>query len=83
MAEELGIGRNRFQKEIKDLTGLSPVELVRSVRLNEARKKLANPKLSISEVAYSVGFNNLSYFTRSFKAEFGMLPSEYRDNTST
>lgn len=78
IAIAMGIGRNRFQKEIKDLTGITPVEFVRSVRLQEAYKKLSDKSLSISEVAYSVGFNNLSYFTRSFKQEFGMLPSEVR-----
>lgn len=79
MAEELGIGRNRFRKEIRELTGLSPVEFVRSIRLNEAKKMLLTTKLSVSEVAYSVGFNNLSYFTRSFKSEFDMLPSEWQE----
>lgn len=80
IAEELGIGRNRFQKEIKNLTQLTPVEFVRSIRLNEAKKMLGDRKLTISEVAYSVGFNNLSYFTRSFKNEFGVLPSEWQDS---
>ncbi len=78
ISEELGIGRNRFQKEVKELTGLTPVELVRSIRLNEAKKMLENRQLSISEIAFSAGFNNLSYFTRSFKNEFNVLPSEWR-----
>lgn len=76
LAKELGIPRNRFQTELKELTGLSPVEFIRSVRLNEAKKMLHDKKLNISEIAYSVGFNNLSYFTRSFKSEFGFLPSQ-------
>jgi signal transduction histidine kinase/DNA-binding response OmpR family regulator len=78
LAKALGLGRNRFQKEIKELTGITPVEFIRSIRLNEAKKMLNDPALSISEIAYSVGFGNLSYFTRSFKQEFGKLPSEYR-----
>lgn len=76
LAAALGYGRNRFQTEIRETTGLSPVEFIRSVRLVEARKILSEGNLSVSQVAYSVGFNNLSYFTRSFKAEFDMLPSE-------
>lgn len=83
LTQQMGIGRNRFQKEIKDLTGLSPVEFIRSVRLNEARKLLQEKRLSISEIAYSVGFNNLSYFTRSFKKEFGSLPSEVKETPIT
>lgn len=76
LTSALGIGRNRLQKEIKEQTELTPVEFIRSVRLNEARKKLKDKSLNVSEVAYYVGFSNLSYFTRSYKLEFGVLPSE-------
>ena len=76
VAQAIGIGRNKFQKEMRELTGLSPSVFIRSIRLSEARKLLEEGKLTVSEVAYSVGFNNLSYFTRSFKTEFGELPSE-------
>jgi signal transduction histidine kinase/DNA-binding response OmpR family regulator len=79
MAQELGMGRNKLQKDMKELTGLTPVEFIRSIRLNEAKNKLLNKKLTVSEVAFSVGFSNLSYFTRSFKAEFGVLPSEWQE----
>jgi len=79
MAQALGLGRNQLQKEIKALTALTPVEFVRFIRLVEARKLLKNRKHNVSEVAFHVGFNNLSYFTRSFKAEFGLLPSECRE----
>lgn len=78
IAKQLGYGRNRFQKEVKELSGVTPVEFVRSLRLFEAQKQLDDPSKSISEVAYNVGFTNLSYFTRSFKQEFGKLPSEIR-----
>jgi len=73
----LNMGRNRLQREIKASTGLTPVEFIRSVRLNEARKMLSCGNYNVSEAAYACGFNNLSYFTRSFKSEFGMLPSEW------
>lgn len=76
IASELGVGRNKFQKMIREYTGLSAVEFIRSVRLLEAKKLLEAKELTVSEVAYTVGFNNLSYFTRSFKAEFQVLPSE-------
>lgn len=78
LCDQLGLGRNRLQREIKTTTGLSPAEFIRSVRLNEAQKMLQNPALNVSEVAYSVGFNNLSYFTRAFKAQFDVLPSEIK-----
>ncbi|MBL7942227.1 MAG: response regulator [Flavobacteriales bacterium] len=71
----LSIGRNRLQREIKSATGLTPVEFVRSVRLNEARKMLDGGNCNVSEAAFACGFSNLSYFARSFKNEFGYLPS--------
>lgn len=83
MSKALGFGRNRFQKEIKEITGLTPVEFVRSVRLNEAKKMLEAPSMNVSEAAYAVGFNNLSYFTRSFKTEFDMLPSDWQEACKT
>ncbi|MBI1223011.1 MAG: response regulator [Bacteroidetes bacterium] len=76
LCEQLGIGRNRLQKEIKSETGLSPAEFIRYIRLQEAKSLLESSRLNVSEVAYSVGFNNLSYFTRSFKTLFEFLPSE-------
>lgn len=80
MAKALGYGRNKFQKHMRETAGVSPVEFIRSVRLLEAKTMLQQSGLSISEVAYAVGFNNLSYFTRSFKNEFGMLPSDAQNS---
>lgn len=78
LLDELSIGRNKLQKLIKDRSGFTPVEFIRSIRLAEAKQKLEHSDLNVSEVAYSVGFNNLSYFTRSFKLEFGILPNEIK-----
>jgi AraC-like DNA-binding protein len=72
----LGMGRNRLQKEIKTATGMTPVEFIRSIRLHEAYKMMQDKQYNISEIAYKTGFNNLSYFSRSFKAQYGYAPSE-------
>lgn len=77
ICQELNVGRNKLQKEIKTEVGMTPVEFIRSIRLNEAKNLLSAEDITVSEVAYSVGFNNLSYFSRSFKTEFGVLPSEW------
>lgn len=79
LMQQLNLGRNKLQQEIKEHTGLTPVEFIRSIRLIEAKQRIESSNSSVSEVAYSVGFNNLSYFTRSFKAEFGLLPTEIRN----
>lgn len=78
LALALGVGRNKLQREMRERTGLTPVEFIRSVRLLEAKRRIEETNASISEIAYSVGFNNLSYFTRSFKAEFDCLPKDIR-----
>lgn len=73
----MGLGRNRLQKEIKTATALTPVEFIRSIRLHEAYKLMQNsPQYNVSEIAYMTGFSNLSYFSRSFKLQFGYAPSE-------
>lgn len=76
ICEALNIGRNKLQKEIRESTSLSPVEFLRSIRLHEARKLLREPGMHVSQAAYAVGFNNLSYFTRAYKHEFDELPSD-------
>ncbi len=76
MGKHFNLGRNRLQREIKIITGLTPVEFIRSVRLNEAQKILKAGKHNISEIAYMTGFSNLSYFSRSYKLQFGVAPSE-------
>lgn len=77
MGANVGMGRNKLQKEIKAATGLTPVEFIRSIRLHEAYRLMKeNNHYNISEVAYMTGFSNLSYFSRSFKAQFGAAPSE-------
>lgn len=80
IGKALNVGRNKLQKEIKEATSLTPVEFLRSIRLSEARKLLADPQRQVSEVAYMVGFNNLSYFSRAFKNEYDLLPSEWQMN---
>lgn len=79
-----GMGRNKLQQEVKSATGLTPVEFIRSVRLHEAYKLiLADKQHNISEIAYITGFSNLSYFSRSFKGQFGFAPSEAQEQITT
>lgn len=77
MSRELGMSRVHLYKKLSALTGKSPVEFIRLVRLQRAAQLLLKSQLSVSEVAYKVGFNNAKYFTKQFKAEFGVLPSQY------
>ncbi|WP_339903569.1 helix-turn-helix transcriptional regulator, partial [uncultured Cyclobacterium sp.] len=60
------------------LTGQSPLEFIRSIRLQRAAQLLKQNQFSVSEVAYQVGFNNAKYFSKYFKSYFGTLPSQFQ-----
>ena len=59
------------------LTGKSPVEFIRSIRLKKAVYLLENSQMTISQICYEVGFNTPKYFTKMFKEEYNTLPSAY------
>jgi AraC-like DNA-binding protein len=75
--DQMHMGRTQFNKKLKALTDLTPVRFIRSLRLKRAAQKIVKEEDTISQIAYSVGFNNLSYFAKCFKEEFGQTPSQY------
>ncbi|HYC84794.1 MAG TPA: two-component regulator propeller domain-containing protein [Chryseosolibacter sp.] len=77
LSHELGISRAHFYKKILSLTGKSPLEFIRTIRLQQAAQLLEKSQLTVAEIAYKVGFNNPKYFARYFKEEYKMLPSVY------
>lgn len=77
LGEELHMRHDQLYRKLKTLTGLSANHYIRTYRLNCAAAMLRSKKYMVTEVLYSVGFNNPSYFTKCFKKEFGVLPSEY------
>ena len=76
LAADMNLSRVQLYRKVKTLTGSSPVELLRTARLNRAYQILLTTDKSISEVAYNVGFTAPSYFTKCFKEEYGMLPGD-------
>jgi len=76
LSKALSMTPRHLHRKIRALTGKSPVELIRFVRLSRARQLLEQRAGTVSEIAYQVGFSNLSYFARVFREEFGKLPSE-------
>lgn len=78
LAADMNLSRVQLYRKVKNLTGSSPVELLRSARLNRAYQILLTTDKSVSEVAYDVGFTAPSYFTKCFKEEYGMVPGDVR-----
>ena len=76
IGKEIGLSRVQLYRKVKAMTGSSVVDLIRKARLSKARRLLESRSMSISEVAYDVGFSSPSYFTKCFKDEYGMLPGE-------
>ncbi|MDR1200931.1 MAG: response regulator [Tannerellaceae bacterium] len=78
--EAMVLSGSMLYRKLKALTGLSPNEFIRSIRLKKACVLLSEEQYNISEVAYKVGFNDPKYFSNCFKKEFGKTPSEYQKN---
>ena len=76
IASGIGFSRAQLHRKLKATINKSAGQLVNEIRLNEARRRLTKKTGSVSEIAYSVGYSNLSYFTKSFKEKFGVLPSK-------
>jgi len=79
LGEELGISRVQLYRKVKVLTGLSPVELLRQMRLERGKTLLASTTKTVAEIAYEVGFGTPSYFSACFKKQYGKLPMDYRE----
>lgn len=79
LCESMGISRAQLYRKVKEATDHSPSHYIRRLRLQKARELLQSSDLNISEIAYEVGFKDLSYFSRSFSQEYGFSPSEARN----
>jgi len=77
LSREVGMSRSTLYVKLLEITGQTPVEYIRSYRLDKAVALMEKSNMTISEIAYQVGFTTPNYFARSFKSRFNMLPSEY------
>jgi signal transduction histidine kinase/CheY-like chemotaxis protein len=77
LCDAVSLSRSQLHRKLQAITGQSATEFIRSARLRRAAHLLAQKQGNVSEIAYSVGFDNLSYFSRSFKEQYGVPPSEY------
>jgi YesN/AraC family two-component response regulator len=84
LSDEVGMSRGHLYKKLISLTGKSPIEFIRIIRLKRSLQYLKESQMNVAEIAYEVGFNSPKIFSKYFKEEFGMTPSEYiKNNTNT
>ena len=79
LSHELGMSRAHLYKKLLQITGKTPIEFIRIIRLKRAAQLLRESQQNVSEIAYQLGFNNPKYFSKYFKEEFGVLPSVYQE----
>lgn len=77
IASTIGLSRSAFFKKLKSLTGLAPVDLVKEIRLNKSIELIKNTNLSISEIAFAVGFKDSGYYGKCFRKKYNQTPREY------
>ena len=79
IANAVGISRVHLYRKLKDLTNQSASDLIKNIRLQQAADLLKSKQISVSEVAYAVGFSNLSTFSTNFKNLHGESPKKFQD----
>lgn len=80
LTEKLYMSRSTLYRKVKSLTGMSANEFIRLIKMRKAKELMLSGNLTLSEIAYMVGCSSPGYFRESFKAVFGMVPSEYIRN---
>ena len=78
LSQEIALSSSQLHRKLTALTGYSAIQLIRLIRLNQAKTQLQDPSTTIAEVAFACGFSNPDYFSKVFKKEFGKTPSEFR-----
>lgn len=78
----VGMSKINFYKRLRTLTGRTPIEFIRAIRMKRASQLLKDRELNVSEVAYQVGYNSPHFFTVQFKKEFGVTPSNYQEKVN-
>lgn len=78
LASEMNLSRVQLYRKVKSLTGISPVEYIKRARLSRAHSMLSDTSLTVSEIAYSIGFSSPGYFTKCYKEQYGVIPTNRR-----
>ena len=82
LSYQFAISRSNLHKKIKNITGMTPNDYIKLIRLNESAQMLSTGKYKINEVCFLVGFNTPSYFSKCFYDQFGKLPKDFIQTTN-
>ena len=77
LSRDLCMSRMTFYRKIQSLTGQTPTEFVRTIRLRRAAELLREGRLTVSEIGYMTGFSSVSYFSRCFRSMYGVPPTQF------
>ncbi len=83
LAETVNMSRTQLHRKLKAIANTTATNFIRDIRLNKAADLLAEGEETVSQVAYAVGFDSLSYFAKVFQERFGVLPSQYSKNSAS
>ena len=82
LAQEVSLSRRQIERRLREVTGQTPADLIRQMRLERASQLLKAGAGSVSEIAYAVGYKSPNYFSTAFREAFGHSPSEHFDSAS-
>ena len=77
LSDDMAMSRATLFRKMRSVIGMSPTDFIRNTRLKRAAQLITEGRLSVTEIAYSVGYSSPGHFTKSFKKEFGVLPTQY------
>lgn len=80
LTDKMCMSHSTLYRKVKGITGLTPNEFIRKIKLTRAVQLLKSENVAINEIPFLTGFNSISYFRRVFKKEFGITPSEFIQN---
>lgn len=83
IASEVNMSRSVFFKKLKTLTGLSPIEFLKEIRMKRAAQLIETEEYNMAQIAYMVGFNDSHYFSKCFKQQYGITPTEYKEKSKS
>lgn len=79
LATNMGFGRSSFYRKVNSLTGMTPNNYIRRIRMEKSKELLEETNLTVSEISYKTGFSSAFYFSKCFKEYYGMSPSQFRN----